>query len=420
MDRVWELENDHFQAESDFLFAPMSLTVHAAEDPTAVHPELQHQVANTRTDLDRFSELEISGLVRHGYGVMRKVCRSRPDLFGEDSPAGPPWDPTGLSKSEPSSSPRGPSLVTEQARQLQNSSQRRILSRLFSFRDWPTYVFVPLLIVLFIGVPYYAYRGYKEAHRSELIVDAITFSNPDFQLVLQLARQNPVPGEWELLVPEDVKELEPTNFSGFQLITDTRVLDARAWQPGSENNRIVSYRRMLVRRVSDALAPTDKPSRDLNRFRIQQFNPTGEVAARSSNKGLAPVLRRSPEVGPNGENGFMYEAEFDLSTVPSGEDFDIGFEISTPGVQGREDRDARLSFPIIAPTDVATMWVLLPPGRPYRDVDLIGYSQDTPALVDSVEPTYRFDMADGSLFGWMLVAPRDNFVYECRWTWRHE
>jgi hypothetical protein len=36
--------------------------------------------------------------------------------------------------------------------------------------------------------------------------------------------------------------------------------------------------------------------------------------------------------------------------------------------------------------------------------------------VEAVEPTYRFDMADGSLFGWMLVAPREEYTYECRWS----
>ena len=61
-----------------------------------------------------------------------------------------------------------------------------------------------------------------------------------------------------------------------------------------------------------------------------------------------------------------------LATQGSGEDFDLGFELVTPGVQGREDRTARLTVPIIAPTNVATIWVLLPPGRPYRDVDLVG------------------------------------------------
>ena len=35
-----------------------------------------------RTDLDRFSTLEITSLVKHGYCVGRKACRTRPYLFG--------------------------------------------------------------------------------------------------------------------------------------------------------------------------------------------------------------------------------------------------------------------------------------------------------------------------------------------------
>ena len=40
-----------------------------------MHPEIQRQTAHIRTDLDRFSSLEISSLVRHGYCVGRKACR---------------------------------------------------------------------------------------------------------------------------------------------------------------------------------------------------------------------------------------------------------------------------------------------------------------------------------------------------------
>ena len=47
MDRVWKLECDHFRAEPDFIFAPMQTTVHLVDDPTALHPEIQHQITNT-------------------------------------------------------------------------------------------------------------------------------------------------------------------------------------------------------------------------------------------------------------------------------------------------------------------------------------------------------------------------------------
>ena len=93
MDRVWQLENEAFEDTAGFIFARMTEVVERQEDPTALHPEIQRQTANIRTDLDRFSPLEISGLIRHGYCVGRMACRARPDLFGAELPANAPWDP---------------------------------------------------------------------------------------------------------------------------------------------------------------------------------------------------------------------------------------------------------------------------------------------------------------------------------------
>ena len=88
MDRVWQLETETFQDSPSFVFAPITEVVEPAEDPTALHPEIQRQAVNIRTDFDRFSPLEISSLVRHGYCVGRKACRSHPDLFGAELPLG--------------------------------------------------------------------------------------------------------------------------------------------------------------------------------------------------------------------------------------------------------------------------------------------------------------------------------------------
>lgn len=63
------------------------------------------------------------------------------------------------------------------------------------------------------------------------------------------------------------------------------------------------------------------------------------------------------------------------------------------------------------------MWAILPPGRPCVDFSLVAYELSSPGRVESIEPTYRFEMADGSLFGWTIVAPHANQVCECRWTW---
>ena len=99
MDRVWQLENETFHGTPGFVFAPITDVVKPAEDATALHPEIQRQVANIRTDLDRFSPLEISSLIKHGYCVGRKACRANPDLFGADLPGDAPWDPNAAPQS---------------------------------------------------------------------------------------------------------------------------------------------------------------------------------------------------------------------------------------------------------------------------------------------------------------------------------
>ncbi len=418
MDRVWKLEVDHFATETGFLFVPISQQVSLEEDSRALHPELQRQVAVIRTDLDRFTDLEISGLVRHGYGLMRKACRSRPDLFGTELPDGDPWDPTPVQYDRIGRGVMEASRITAQARKLQASAQRKVFSTLLDWRDWPTYVYVPLLLFLFFGLPFFAWKAYQKAHRSSMIVDAITMSNPDWQLVLELARQKPIPGDWLPMNVEEVAELAPPESSGFRLVTDTRILDMRAWDPSASNEGkpIVSYRRMQVRRTAsdaDLTRPSDK-------FSFQQFAFTNDILVRCGATDLMPSFRIAPHVEEGNSIGYMCEAEFDLSGVPLGEDFDVGFEVSETGVQGREQANNRLRFQIVAPTDVATMWVLLPRGRPYRDFELFEYDPNFPVVVDAIEPTYSFELADGSLFGWMLVGPKDETLYECRWNWRYE
>jgi len=77
MDRVWQLESETFQDTFGYVFARVTDVVGPHEDSTALHPEVQRQVANIRTDLDAFSLLEISCLIRQGYCSGRKACRSR-------------------------------------------------------------------------------------------------------------------------------------------------------------------------------------------------------------------------------------------------------------------------------------------------------------------------------------------------------
>jgi predicted acylesterase/phospholipase RssA len=128
MDRVWQLENETLQDTSDFTFARITDVVDPEEDPTALHPEIQRQLARVRTDLDRFSELEIDCLIRHGYCVGRKACRTLPEVFGTELPSDPPGYRTGAYppwRPPPDRPPRRPSPHRPRPRRENGAPPRR-------------------------------------------------------------------------------------------------------------------------------------------------------------------------------------------------------------------------------------------------------------------------------------------------------
>src|SRR5262245_43361913 len=149
MDRVWQLENETFKDTPGFAFARITDTVELTEDPTALHPEIQRQLGSIRTDFDRFSDIEISCLVRHGYCIGRQACRAHADIFGDNLPNNPPWDPTGESSKAATSSAlisstqqsrREPTQTTKNARTLHDSAVRRIWTTLWDYRDWAAHI----------------------------------------------------------------------------------------------------------------------------------------------------------------------------------------------------------------------------------------------------------------------------------------
>ena len=223
MDRVWQLETETFQDSPSFVFAPITEVVEPAEDPTALHPEIQRQAVNIRTDFDRFSPLEISSLVRHGYCVGRKVCRAHPDLFGAELPVGPPWDPIpGPRATAPPAAValpgRGPLAepvaATVEARALQDSALRRIWSTLLDRRDWTSYVYVPLLVPILVLVPYLVVKSHQRSQRINHLVESLSQGSRDLGQMSRLleGRQQPWVGE----PAEEVSRFDETDLPGLR------------------------------------------------------------------------------------------------------------------------------------------------------------------------------------------------------------
>ncbi len=421
-DRVGQLEAQKFHDDPRFLFVAALDQVNPRDDPTALHPVIQSEVAHIRTDLDRFSPLDITALVQHGYCVARKQCRTRPDLYGSNLPSTPPWDPMKGSdaagsqhaKTAPSeeslsrdASPPVSALVTRQAQQLRRSAGRRVWSTLLDLRDWPTYVYIPLLFLLLVVFPVQVYRYRRDANTNALIVDAITHGSPDFRKIFEIVeRSTPA---WTPLPVQDVSHASPKgDYRGFKFVSDTSFVDLRDWR--SKTRDVAHYyRRVRIRK----LANEDRLVLQYPRL------PFDRIDFQAGPEKLKPVVRRVPPEA--GEGKTTWELEFDLSGVRAGSPTDIEIEATVHDFEARKgERENWLRYSPAAPTEQASLWVLFPESRPYKDYRLIRYATADPSKPEEIETQFTIDRPYGSIIAWSIVNAEPGYVYECEWTWTTE
>ena len=262
MDRVWQLELENFHDSPSFVFAPITEVVEPTEDPTALHPEIQRQAVNVRTDFDRFSPLEISILVRHGYCVAQGVSGAPRPVWSRV--AG--WRSLGSHSRATHHRPSrcgaiarswtvgGASCGHCRGAALQNSALRRIWSTLLDRRDWTSYVYVPLLIPILVLVPYLVVKSQQRSQRINHLVESLSQGSRDLGQMSRLleGRQQPWVGE----PAEEVSRFEETDLRGFEILQDSRIFDLRGWKPvkvgeSDAGSLVFSYRRLKVFKQPD-------------------------------------------------------------------------------------------------------------------------------------------------------------------------
>jgi hypothetical protein len=79
-------------------------------------------------------------------------------------------------------------------------------------------------------------------------------------------------------------------------------------------------------------------------------------------------------------------------------------------------RTNKAPFVTHAKTDLISVWLLFPADRPYRTYNLVTYPVDGSAAPRIMNNRYAIDHPYGSLIGWSVVNPEENYNYECRWT----
>ncbi len=419
MDRVWQLEKEHFGNSADFVFVPITRVVEVDEDPTALEPEIQVQVSRMRTDMDRFADHEIIGLVRHGYAVARQTLATRSCLssFIHD---GPPWDPITNSTKTKSANATRPSWrrrhaveTTRHARQLQRSARRQYLGVMLSPRDWVTYLYIPLLVLILGVVPYSAYRVWRHSQVSSLLTSAIAETRHDYKTLLDLMENGTVT-PWEGMKVVDVDQLDALFAEkGLDIVSDTRITDLRNLDysggfVGTDRRQFVyMYRFVSVRKMEHTEGATG--------LRLQWDVPAMRV--RCQNAALSPEVRRRP-TGTNAEGDIehVWQVNLDFRSVPVGHMVDVVVEALLP-VELADENDVRNwgRFEVDADPEVVTSWLLLPASHSNHQPALIRSSNETPEMVELVEPTYDSSILNGAIRSWTVVHPKAGYTYNFHW-----
>lgn len=420
MDRVWQLENEHFADSEQLIFAPITRIISEEEDPTALHPELQIQTGRIRTDMDRFGDHEISALIRHGYCVARQSLATHPVLATYSCEARP-WDP--ISDREPNEgrpgSTRGrgskASGTTKEARRLHQSSERTFRS-ILSPRDWVTYMYLPLLALLLGWIPFLIYTSWNQARVTSLLTTAVAEARPDVNTLLTLIMQGPVE-PWAGMDFVEVEQLDSLFAdNGLDIITDTRIMDLRNIQTAGGRTgehgprQVYMYRLVSVRKTSHTERETG--------LLLQSLRDFPNPIVRCSNEGLAPQLKRTAiESAGEDEPGYEWQLNLDFTGVPVGRTVNIIMEALMPAgpVQPASRGRKWWEFEVDAGPEVATDWLLLPDGWPRDDAQLVRFPNGKPDEHEVVAPTHHSSIFGDSILNWIVVHPKVGYTYTYRW-----
>lgn len=420
MDRVWQLESENFQDTFGFVFARITDVVGPHEDPSAMHPEVQRQTANIRTDLDAFTPLEISALIRHGYCMGRKACRSRTDLFGSAMPSNPPWDPIPAASipqyvptdARPDGADMATTPTTIQARQLQDSASRRIWSTLLSLRDWTTLIYAPLIILLLL-VPYFLGESYQHSRRVERLFGSIARGSPDYAIMNELMRRPMRPYKGE--TPEEARELDAPDYQGFSVLQDSCIIDLRPWNPTAEGKKdtgsqVYGYRRLSIQKLANH-------GNDVFRMSVLANHPDSQF--RFPAQRFKPRLRRMVVENPNShEKTCRFEVSVDLSKAAPGQIVDVSYEHYSPGLfVQRAELSSTITFRSDFDAGEVTRWFLMPRGKEYQRFEIVRHEADKPAAAEVVKRLTEYLADDSSVIVYKMVSVKAD-TFDVTWFYK--
>jgi hypothetical protein len=287
---------------------------------------------------------------------------------------------------------------------------RQIWGNLFSPRDWTSYIYVPLLFLLLILLPYLTVQSYLTSKRVNRLVASLAHGHPDIDILSKLmaAPVGPFKGE----PAEEVRSIEPPNYNGFSILQDSRILDLRPWNPSDSTSLVYGYRHLKV------LKNPDTTGNDVFRMVELTTHPDAQFRFRPSQ--YQPRLRRTCVENPGTQEASChFEVSIDLSKVPSGQVVDVIYEHYSRGdfLQGG-DYSTTVAFSPEADAPEVTRWFLLPTGREYRSYQIVRYKTGEPRTAEVVKGLTDYMVDDPSIIAFKLASVKAGYTFEVTWIYK--
>jgi hypothetical protein len=348
---------------------------------------IQSQLENIRTDLDKFSDLEIQELIRHGFYRAADVlasqrCLPAPRLI-ED------WDIPARASTEEQ---------RKFAKELQRSSVRQW--RLFSFRDWVSGVHFLVFATLFVA-------AFAVSPR---VSDQWKLIRGGLQAISLKANQPP---EWTEPPPiqiEAVSNLTQPNNKNFDILSDNRVWDLRQLKRDSESTIVGPT---LLTRVSTLVRKDDTATqyKYLYLTAAQQFVawPPGQATG-------VKLLRSTPSANSGTNVLTSYELDLDVTRYKIGEPFVLTAQARASNPPW-DRNNTWLGMRITDDVAVASMRIIFPAALPYKRPVFLSYPNDSSLPAPSTDGIV-LDQATEKELIWRIDHPKRDWTYRIQWDWQ--
>jgi hypothetical protein len=246
------------------------------------------------------------------------------------------------------------------------------------------------------------------------LIESISHGSPDFEIMRQLMRA-PMKSFKGVSV-EEVGNLDPLDYKGFNIAQDSCIIDLRPWDPTGAgktdtDSLVYGYRCLKVQKTEN---------HGSNVFRVAALPTHPDSQFRFPPQRFQPRLRRMVVENPKAqEKKCQFEVSVYLSKVPAGHVVDVIYEHYSPGgfVQGGEV-STTIAFRSEFDAAEVTRWILLPRGREYRSFEILRYETGKPATAEVVKGFTQYLADDPSIIAYKMASVKAGYTFEVTWFYK--